>query len=142
MLIQNPATTVARIVGTNLNAKPVTADQILGDTKKIIGRIVFDDTPMEVAIQSLAKQAGLEVEMDPKLSMPSRDAAGKFIAPPAVSVGWRNISAAQAFAALLDNYELTDVKDTTTGKLRVGRKEVLPPNPATPPSNEKPKPDK
>ena len=142
MLIQNPATTVARIVGTNLNAKPVPADQILGDTNKTIAAVVFDYTPMEVAIGGLAKQAGLEVELDPKISMPSRDSAGKFITPPVISVRWKNISAAQALAALLDNYELVIVKDSTTGRLRVGPKERPASQPAPPATSNAPKPDK
>lgn len=124
MMVQNPATTVARIVGTNLNVKPVPAEQIFGDTNKVTGLITFSHAPMEMVIRNLARQAGLEVELDPKLTGPTQNAEGKFVRPPQISVSarWMNISAAQALAAVLDNYDLVAVKDETTSKLRVASK--------------------
>jgi len=125
MAVYSPATSVCRIVGTNINAKPVSADQIHGDTSPI-GLISFDDTPLTIAIANLGRQAGLQVVLDPKIAEPTLNATGKIVTPPhiSVSVRWKNISAAQALAALLDNYDLSAIQDPTTGKLRIAPREA------------------
>ena len=121
----SPATTVCRIVGTNLNVKPVSAEQVFGDTNAI-GRVVFDDMPLEMALGNLARQARVEVELDSKLTKPTRTVQGAFVMPPHITVSarWSNLSAGQAIAALLDNYDLTATKDPSTGKVHVAPKEA------------------
>ena len=123
--IYSPATSVCRIVGTNMSVKPVAADQLHGDTNTI-GLIAFDDAPLTMAIANLGRQAGLQIELDPKLTEPTLNAEGKFVRPLHISTSarWKDISAAQALAALLDNYDLSATKDQSTGKLRIKPKEV------------------
>jgi type II secretory pathway component GspD/PulD (secretin) len=95
----------------------------------IIPLIVMDDVPLTDAIKNLARQAGLNYMLDPKISFGQIDpATGKVIPQPSVSIRWENVTAEQALNALLNNYSLQLVEDP---KSKIAR--VMPKDPAAPP---------
>jgi len=110
-MVENPATSVARIASTNHVVHPVAASQVGSDTNKAIPVILVDDVTLEEAIKAIAAQAKLKVSLDPKLSGSK--------AFPTVSFRWENLTQRQALAALLDNYDLTMVEDATTANAQI-----------------------
>ena len=64
--------------------------------------IVIDDTPLLDAIRNLARQAGLNLIIDPKVAYGQPDPAkpGSVTAQPNVSIRWENITAEQALGAI------------------------------------------
>ena len=117
MLVTNPATTIARIAPANAQVKPVPAEQVRTDTNSVIPLLVMEDVPLTAAIKNLATHAHLNISLDPRLSAPEFDGQGT------VSLRWQKVTAMQALAALLDNYDLVMINDpagsariTTKGK--------------------------
>ena len=85
----------------------------------------MEDVPLNVAISNLATQAQLNVILDPELADPSVGGLDKVRAQPTVSIRWEKVSARQALAALLDNYDLVMVRDPAESinriKIKAGR---------------------
>ena len=96
-------------VSTNLFATPGT----------VIPLIVMDDVPLTDAIKNLARQAGLNYMLDPKIQFGQADASGKVVPQPSVSIRWENVTAEQALYALLANYNLQLVEDPKSKIARV-----------------------
>src|ERR1017187_10417037 len=61
--------------------------------------IVMDDVPLTDAIRNLARQAGLNYQLDPKIVYGQIGADGKLTVQPSVSIRWENITAEQALNA-------------------------------------------
>lgn len=81
------------------------------------GSIVnFDEVDLPEAIRALARQAGLNIQFDPKLWV---GPDGKAIQPPTVTVKWRDVTAMEALQALLDNWGLQRVSDPKTPIVRI-----------------------
>ena len=95
----------------------------------IIPLIVMDDVPLTDAIRNLARQAGINYQLDPKIGYGQLGADGKTMAQPNVSIRWENITAEQALTALLGNYDLQLVEDPKSKIARVTAKDpaALPP---------------
>jgi type II secretory pathway component GspD/PulD (secretin) len=110
-LIEIPATTIAQVTHQKQNEKPVYPKQIGKDTGTVIPLIVMDEVPLADAIQNLARQAQLDVTIDPKVSQPPPNAKGVMAFPPTVSVRWEHVTPKQALAAIVDNYELVMTQD-------------------------------
>jgi len=85
--------------------------------------IQFSDVPITTAIESLARQGGINYMMDPKIGYGLPDANGQVKAEPQLSIRWENISPENALLALLDNYGLQLVVDKKTGIDRVTMKD-------------------
>ena len=120
LLIQNPATMVARIVKSDQSAVPLTVEQVGNDTNAVnavIPLIMMDDVPLRDAIRNLARQLALEISFDSELS------ANDGILSQQVSLRWQNIRPRQALAALLDNYDLIIKEDPAS---RTGRISLRP----------------
>jgi hypothetical protein len=116
-IVENPATSVARIASSNQNITPVPTSQVGNETSKVIPVILVDDVKVDEAIKHIAIQAGLKVSFDPSLSALS--AAERSRVFPVVSFRWENIAARQALAALLDNYGLEMVEDSDSKVMRI-----------------------
>src|SRR5207249_8515506 len=84
------------------------------NTGAVIPLIVMDDVPLTDAIKNLARQAGLNYMLDPKIGFGQPGPDGKVVAQPSVSIRWENITAEQALNALLNNYSLQLVDDPKT----------------------------
>jgi hypothetical protein len=116
ILIEDPVTTVARITFTNEPVMKTTdANFLAGDTNPPVPMLVFQDVPLCVALDEIARSGKIKVVIDSKLSDSYHTADGKFIIPPSVSVRWKNLTARQALLALCLNYDLAIIKDERTG---------------------------
>ncbi len=111
-MVMNPATEVVRIGPVDLNLKPVAADQV-GPSDEIMPSIVIEEAPLANAITNLARQAGLNVSIDSRVTSPPFSDLGT------VSVHWERITARQALAALLDNYGLVMTVEPATSTARI-----------------------
>jgi type II secretory pathway component GspD/PulD (secretin) len=116
-MINNPATTVTRIAHQKQNVKPVDPSQVGNDTSRAIPLIVMDEVPLADAIQNLARQARLDVTVDPKVSQPPVNARGPMARPPTLSIRWENLTPKQALTAIVDNYELAMTQDGATARI-------------------------
>ena len=113
--IENPATTVSRIVPEKLGIKPVDPELLKNDTNAVIPIIVMDDVPLRDALISLAHQIHLNLTFDKKLS------ATQSIP---VSLRWNDITGKQALIALLDDYDLMMIEDSSGGTARITVKQA------------------
>src|SRR4029077_2581558 len=95
----------------------------------VIPLIVMDDVPLTDAIKNLARQAGLNYMLDPKIGFGQPGPDGKVTPQPSVSIRWENITAEQALNALLNNYSLQLVEDPKTKIARVTVKDPAAPDP-------------
>lgn len=97
----------------------------------VIPLIVIDDTPLLDAIRNLARQAGINLMIDPKVAYGQPDPAkpGAVTAQPSVSIRWENITAEQALSALLSNYGLQAVAEPKIHITRVTVKDPAAPDP-------------
>ena len=91
--------------------------------------IQFSDVPITTAIENLARQAGINYMLDPKIGYGQPDQNGVVKPEPQLSIRWENITAESALLALLDNYGLQLVVDKKTGIDRVALKDPLAPPP-------------
>src|SRR5262245_48601483 len=93
---------------------------VLSTNSTVIPLIVMDDVPLTDAIKNLARQAGLNYMLDPKISYGQPDPkTGTIATQPLVSIRWENVTAEQALAALLNNYSFQLVADPRTHIYRV-----------------------
>ena len=106
-------------IQTNANADP----------GSVIPLIVMDDVPLTDAIKNLARQAGLNYILDPKVSFGQVGPDGKAVAQPSVSIRWENVTAAQALNALLSTYNLQLSEDPKSKIARVTVKDPAAPDP-------------
>jgi len=95
----------------------------------IIPLIVMDDVPLTDAIKNLARQAGINYMLDPKIGFGQLDQNGKPTAQPTVSIRWENVSAEQALNAMLGNYNLQIIEDPKSKIARVTVKDPAAPDP-------------
>lgn len=117
-LVTNPVTTVSRIAPTRLGVKPVPASQVGTNAGAAIPLLVMDDVPLTEAVTKLAEAAQLKVSLDPKWAESAKK--GSWTA----SFRWEKITARQALAALLDNYDLTLIEEAGGASARVTVKAV------------------
>jgi type II secretory pathway component GspD/PulD (secretin) len=89
----------------------------------------MDDVPLTDAIKNLARQAGLNYILDPKVSFGQVGADGRPAPQPTVSIRWENVTAAQALNALLGTYNLQLVEDPKSKIARVAVKDPAAPDP-------------
>jgi type II secretory pathway component GspD/PulD (secretin) len=91
--------------------------------------IEFQDVPLTVAIENLARQAGINYLLDPKIAYGQPDQSGQIKVEPTLSIRWENVTAEQALLALLNNYDLQLVEDPQT---KIGR--ITMKDPTAPPA--------
>ena len=73
--------------------------------------IVINEAPLQDAIQNLARQACLNIQIDPKAPLSTVDPKSNISVPIPVSFHWENLNAMQALQALLDNHGLQLVQN-------------------------------
>ena len=91
--------------------------------------IQFSDVPITTAIENLARQAGINYMLDPKIGYGQPDPGGQIKVEPQLSIRWENISAENALLALLDNYGLQLNRDKNTTIDRITMKDPAAPPP-------------
>ena len=98
-------------------------------SEAVIPLIQFQDVPLTTAIENLARQAGINYLLDPKIGYGQPDANGQVKAEPTLSIRWENITAEHALLALLDNYGLQLVPSPQTKIVRITTKDPSAPPP-------------
>ena len=91
--------------------------------------IQFQDVPITTAIESLARLAGINYLLDPKIGYGQPDQNGQIKPEPTLSIRWENVTAQQALMAVLDNYGLQLVGNPKTGIYKVTTKDLSAPPP-------------
>jgi type II secretory pathway component GspD/PulD (secretin) len=91
--------------------------------------IQFQDVPITTAIENLARQAGINFLLDPKIGYGQPDQSGQIKPEPTLSVRWEDVTAEQALLALLDNYGLQLVEDPRTQIARITTRDPTAPPP-------------
>jgi hypothetical protein len=131
--VASPVTSIVRIAFTNQGVKPLPASAIGRGTNTVIPLLVMDSVPLPDAIKNLARQAQLRLELDPALPGPAAGQISRTLAEWEISVRWERVTAQQAVAALLDNYDLALVEDAVAGVARIVAKAQ--PRAAEPPTD-------
>lgn len=91
---------------------------------EVVDVVAFDAVPLPDAIRTLALQAGLNIEFDPRL-LNAVAPDGRPIPPPTVTEKWHKVTAMQALQALLDNWNWQLTWDPHT---HIGRVTAKDPN--------------
>jgi type II secretory pathway component GspD/PulD (secretin) len=102
---------------------PEAAGTNIAVADEVVELVAFDTVPLPDAIRTLALQAGLNIQFDPKL-VNGVGADGKPISPPTVTEKWHKVTAMQALQALLDNYSWQLQWDPRTKIGRVTAKDL------------------
>jgi type II secretory pathway component GspD/PulD (secretin) len=111
---------------------PPSNSNLQRDPNAIIPLIVMDEVPLTDAIKNLARQAGLNYMLDPKINYGAAGPDGHVSNPqPTVSLRWENLTADQALNAVLNNYNLIIVDDPKTKIARITIKDPAAPDPLT-----------
>jgi type II secretory pathway component GspD/PulD (secretin) len=107
------------------NGQPVAAANAVAEVLPI----QLSDASITAAIEALARKAGINYLLDPKIGYGQPDQNGQLKPEPTLSVRWENVTARQALMALLDNYGLQLIENPKTGIDRITTKEpnALPP---------------
>jgi len=122
-----PAAATEAVAPTSTSAAATTSVAL--PTGTVIPLIVMDEVPLTDAIKNLARQAGLNYMLDPKLPFGQIGADGKPGPQPMVSIRWEKVTANQALTALLNNYNIQIVEDPKTKISRVTEKDPAAPEP-------------
>jgi general secretion pathway protein D len=124
------ATNLPMAAATGTNESPnATASNPQAPVPASIPLIQFQDVPITTAIENLARQAGINYLLDPKIGYGQPDANGQVKPEPTLSIRWENITAEQALLALLDNYNLQLLEDRRTRIARITTKDPTAPPP-------------
>jgi type IV pilus assembly protein PilQ len=95
----------------------------------VIPLVQFVDAPLTAVIENLARQAGMNYILDPKINYGQPGPDGKITPQPSISIRWENLTAEQALGALLANYELQLIEDSKTKIARIAPKDPALPDP-------------
>jgi len=127
------AAVVAALPDAGTNAVAAASDAALTNAPAVaavgIPHIRFNDVLITVAIENLARLAGINYMLDPKIGYGLPDANGQIKVEPTLSINWENITAENALLALLDNYSLQLIHDKKTGIDRITLKDPTAPPP-------------
>jgi len=99
------------------------------DPNAIIPMVVMEDVLLTDAIKNLARQAGLNYMLDPKINYGGTNPDGTPKSQPTVSIRWENITADQALNAVLKTYNLTILDDPKTKIALITIKDPAAPEP-------------
>ncbi len=125
--VDTNAAAAAPTVTTNTTLAVASDTNAPATAPNVIPLIQFSDVPITTAIENLARQAGINYMLDPKIGYGQPDANGQIKPEPQLSIRWENITAESALLALLDNYGLQLIVDKRTGIDRVALKDPLAP---------------
>jgi len=125
----NPAATTAPEAGATGSNATAAATSPQPATPPTIPLIQFQDVPITTAIENLARQAGINYLIDPKIGYGQPDQNGQIKPEPTLSIRWENVTAEQALIALLDNYNLQLIQDRRTQIARITTKDPSAPPP-------------
>jgi type IV pilus assembly protein PilQ len=116
----NTSPVVTPSVPPLVEAEPTATNEPSGD--EVVELVKFDDVPLPEAVRTLALQAGLNIQFDPRL-LNGVTADGHPVAVPSVTEKWHHVTAMQALTALLENWGWQLVWDPRTKIARVTAKD-------------------
>jgi len=90
--------------------------EVSTNSAEVMPLITIEDAPLTDAIKTLARQASINFQFDPKVLASSN--------APTVTIRFENVTALQALTAVLDNYNLQLTQDPKTKIGRVTTKEA------------------
>ena len=99
--------------------KPPTTTAAAPAAPSKIPLIEFREVLLTTAIDNLARQAGINYILDPKVGFGQPDERGQVKPQPNITIRWENLTAEQALNALIGTYGLQLVTDNKTGISRV-----------------------
>lgn len=129
-----PATTTTTTTTTEVTTAPATTIEAVpaaapvAPAAVVIPTIVMDEVPLTDAIKNLARQAGLNYILDPKVTFGPPEPDGK-VAIPNISIRWENVTAEQALTTLLTTYGLQLIEDPKTKIARITVRDPATPDP-------------
>jgi type II secretory pathway component GspD/PulD (secretin) len=128
---ESPSTTTSSVTTSTVTTTNETASAAKPQPSELpsIPLIQFQDVPITTAIENLARQAGINYLIDPKIGYGQPDQNGQIKAEPTLSIRWENVTAEQALMALLDNYGLQLSEDRKTQIARITAKDPTAPPP-------------
>ena len=128
-----PATPAVPTNAAPADAAPVVAAVTNGasarDPNAVIPLIVMDEVPLTDAIKNLARQAGLNYMLDPKINYGGLKPDGTPNSQPTISLRWENLTADQALNAVLKTYNLVIQDDPKTKIALITVKDPAAPDP-------------
>jgi len=110
-------------------AAPADETATNSEASAVIPLIQFQDVSLTTAIENLARQAGLNYILDPKVTFGQPDEKGQIRPQPNINLRWENLTANQALMALLSTYNLQLVEDPRTKVSRITVKDPTAPDP-------------
>ena len=90
---------------------------------EVVDVVAFDGVALPDAIRTLALQAGLNIEFDPRLLSGVGPSMAGRVSPPVITEKWKKVTAMQALQALLDNWGWQLQWDPRTSIARVTAKD-------------------
>lgn len=100
---------------TTTGSKAEEAQQSRGE---VVPLITFDETPLTDVITTLARQAAINFQFDPKVTAVQMGPNGAPLPPAVISIRFENVTAMDAFEAVLDNHGLQFLPNEKT---KIGR---------------------
>lgn len=97
----------------------IASGQPARDQDPTIPVIEMQTVQLTMAIANLARQAGLNYILDPKLTDPAHGPDGKNVPPLSVSFRWENLTAKQALTRLLGEHGLCAVESSISSVTRI-----------------------
>ncbi len=85
---------------------------------EVVPLITFDETPLTDVITTLARQAAINFQFDPRVNTAQTGPDGKPLPPATISIRFENVTALDALEAVLDNHNLQLVANEKT---KIGR---------------------
>ena len=130
---ESPSTTTSSVTTSIVTTSNATTGTSAANSQPSappsIPLIQFQDVPITTAIENLARQAGINYLIDPKIGYGQPDQNGQIKPEPTLSIRWENVTAGQALMALLDNYGLQLSEDRKTQIARITAKDPTAPLP-------------
>lgn len=108
-----------------VNAQAPAGDKAAAPVNRgeVVPLIAFEDTPITDVISTLARQAGVNFQFDPRITATAAGPDGKPLPPASVSIRFENVTAMDALEAVLDNHSMQFVPNEKTKIGRVSLKD-------------------
>ena len=125
-----PETTNSLSSATTTNAlAESSAAQLPAEAAEIMPLVIFEEAPLFDVIKTLARQAHINFQFDPRIYTNYVGPDGKPVPEPVVSLRLENVTAQQVLESVLENYSYTLVPDPRTKISRVTFKDPKAPEP-------------
>jgi type II secretory pathway component GspD/PulD (secretin) len=105
-LLENKATTVTRISTTNRVAAPINERWVLSDKSIELPFFAFDSSDLAIALNQLAKHAGIRITIDPAVSNTPLQVKGTPNDLPSSNIVWERLKPRQAIGGICENFDL------------------------------------